>query len=157
MGLYNPLLGTIPQPEANSKEVSFVLPKSNYSGALVTLQENEYSIFPLEVIRGSNGTSTGTATMTEDFVLTQINILEGMYPNAASMAGSWEIKINGLTIYYNEDLTSPSVNKYNSKQIIIPNWKIYQGGQINLLVMRSGTGGSTKGTVEFIGYKSKKL
>jgi len=91
MGLYNPVLGNIPQPDKNSSQVSFILPKDNYGAQVVTPQINELFISTLE----TEGTQTDTETITREIILT------GIYLQGLNKTIGGENNIASVDVYIN--------------------------------------------------------
>lgn len=116
MGLFNPILGNIPQPEANSKEVAFKeLPRSNYGATTTTPQTN---ILFCETLETSND-QTDTYTTLKPLVITHI-IVQGRHlgTTTGTETATVDISLNGITLLslnlaVARSATYPNTNSYN--------------------------------------------
>jgi len=153
MGLSNPLLGIIPQPANNSKEVALSpLPKSNYSATVTTPLINEIAIYTLE----TDGTETDTANTTEEIVLTNI-FLQGIIPELAThiSSASVDIYLNNVKIFSINYADQGAVDKWTDYRYNIPLENVRFNGQLKMVASHSRNY-SMLFNCSFIGYKATK-
>jgi len=149
MGLFNPILGNIPQPQENSNEVAFKeLPKSNYSATVITPLVTELFIKTLQI------TASGTQSYytTEDIVITQI-VIQGHYnDNAVPGDGSVNVYINSDTIMSLDFIGSGIANDIQNFFLNIPinNSLLRKNTLLRLVTAVNAAGMLTN--VSFVGY-----
>jgi len=160
MGLYNPILGDIPQPDKNSKEVAFILPKSNYGALEVTQQLNTSAIYTLERTAGGDVVTTSTTT-TASMILKQIFISRS-YINASvdESLNYLEVYINGVKILsFNEYIPrGATITQYVNKDFFLPieNWLIPSNSNLKI-ISNADKVDDIDINISFIGYSNPKL
>lgn len=119
MGLYNPMVANIPQPQKNSSEVAFnALPPSNYKAQVTTPLVNELFIATLE----TEGTETDTYTTTKEIILTNI-YLQGVHVALAgdtSENATVDVYINAVKIFSLNMRLNGDLERYKEFNYMIP-------------------------------------
>lgn len=152
MGLFNPILGDIPQPQENSKEVAFKdLPKSNYSANVVVPLTNTLFCHTLEL----DSDDTDTFTLIKPIVFTQV-LIQGYFLSAADSLGSLDIYINNIKLLSVNHHCQAALNPYQDLKYDIPLEHVLfnTGSQIRAVSVVSS--GSLITNISFIGYEYTK-
>jgi len=160
MGLYNPILGDIPQPNNNSSEVPFIT-KTNYGGTTIVVPDREvYSTFLTTQSLNPNVFYPVSATTTEEFVLTGLFIKEYLAYNVGDVvAGTFQAFTNGSMIYNTQTIKVIGAIGAETGNLFIPidNLTFNKGAQFLIQVRRDGgLGGTVVMEALFIGYKRIK-
>jgi hypothetical protein len=158
MALNNPILGTIPQPKANTSEIENPhIPANNYGAPqFISMITNKPFVLTLQVSGGASS-ETDIDYNTEDIILTQININGYHVRSAGGSTLAMNLYINELHVW-SWDSDIPDGGLYPMEQVIpIQNWKIPSNSQFKLTAVRTGTGGSKTFNATFIGYTPPKV
>lgn len=150
MGLFNPVLGNIPQPQKDKEAVyNPIIPQNNYKAQVTTPLVNTAFFTTLQ----ETGSGTTTYNTLKQIVLTQV-ILQGYYSLDAGENGAIDVYINGVVIMsLNFDSSVAGTNK--DFFLNIPLEHCLFGTNTNFKMIVSTTGGMMT-NCSFIGYEYNK-
>jgi hypothetical protein len=150
MGLFNPVLGNIPQPQKDKETVyNPILPANNYKAQVTTPLVNTAFFTTLQ----ETGSGTTTYTTLKEIILTQI-MIQGYYNLDAGDSGSVDVYING-TVIMSLNFDSSIADNNQHFFLNIPLEHCLFGAKSNLKMIVSTTGGMMT-NCSFIGYEYTK-
>ena len=157
MTLYSPFTSAIPQPEANSNEVPFVLPKSNYQANVTIPLQTDLFLELLEWDSPTTNPGSDTAYTTRKVVLTGILLHRSLWRSANSTSAKYDVFINNEKIISFNDVISAAGGEVNQSFFIpIQHSFIESNTRLRIECERYDTGGTARFNVSFIGYYDTK-
>jgi hypothetical protein len=155
MGLYNPILGDIPQPQKDSKEVAYnSISSSNYGAKVIVPYVNRLFVEVLETTHGDDGTRTDTYTTEEEIIITQITLTGCVHRSAGLASVNFDVWINEIKIAsVNDHVYSGAANIHLN--IPVEHCAVPKGSILKMQTIVSASGMGDFNTM-FIGYYSTK-
>jgi len=150
MGITNPFLGEIPQPQKDSEVVyNPQIPNPNYSAQVNTPLIHNLFCETLETLNDA----TDLSYTTKEIVLTQV-IIQGYHDVGADATATLDVYINDVLILsVNVATLIDTVTPFNYN---IPLEHVLIGVNSRFRLTTSRTGGTIVGNASFIGYEYTK-
>ena len=158
MTLYSPFTSSIPNPDNNSNEVAFVLPKSNYQANVTIPLQTDLFLELLEWDSPTSNPGSDTSYTTRRVVLTGILLHRSLMRDGNSTSAKFDIFINSEKIISFNDMMTSTGGQINQDFFIPVQHSILESNtRLRIEGERYDTGGSAYFNVSFIGYYDTKL